>query len=84
MRAGHAAASGVIGCIKRIYDRRSNTASMASRTLSTVIHDQIQVAEAFRDPPNKPYNRDFRYQLELKGADTVSTYFPSAIFKKAV
>ena len=47
---------------------------MAGRTLSTGIPDQIQVTEAFRDPLSEPCNLDFRYQLEMKGAGTVSTY----------
>jgi class 3 adenylate cyclase len=72
------------GCSKRIYDRRSDTANMAGRTLSTGIPDQIQVTEAFRDPLSEPCNLDFRYQLEMKGAGTVSTYVLSAMSKEAV
>ena len=84
MRAGAAAAARVIGCSKRIYDRRSDTANMAGRTLSTGIPDQIQVTEAFRDPLSEPCNLDFRYQLEMKGVGTVSTYVLCAMSKEAV
>ena len=84
MRAGAAAAASVIGCSKGVHDRRSDAANMAGRTLSTGIPDQIQVTEAFRDPLSEPCNLDFRYQLEMKGAGTVSTYVLSAMSKEAV
>ena len=56
---------------------------MASRTLFTGIPGQIKVTEAFRDPLNEPYNRDFRCPLEMKGAGLVSTNVLSARSEKA-
>ena len=84
MRAGAPVAGSVIGCSKRIYDRRSDTANMARRPLTTGIPDQIRVTEAFRDPLSEPCNLDFRYQLEMRDAGTVSTYVLSAMSRAAV
>ena len=84
MRVGAPVAGSDIGCSKRIYDRRSDPANMARRTLSTGIPDQIRVTEAFRDPLSEPCNLDFRYQLEMKGAGAVSTYVLSAMSREAV
>ena len=83
MRAGAPLAGSVIGCSKRIYDRRSDTASMAGRPLSTGIPNQIQVTEAFRDL-SEPCSLDFRYQLGMKGAGTGSTKVLSDMSKEAI
>ena len=56
---------------------------MANRMESTGILDQIQVSEAFRDNLSKPFNLDFRRELEVKGVGTVSKDFLSTTFKEA-
>ena len=50
---------------------------------STGIPDQIQVSEAFREHLSKPFNLDFRGELEMKGIGTVNTYFLSNMPKEA-
>ena len=56
---------------------------MAGLMKSTGIPNQIQVSEAFREHLSKPFNLDFRRELEVKGVGTVSTDFQSTTFKEA-
>ena len=86
MRVGaHSGAvvAGVVGSNKFIYDLWGETVNMVSRMESTGIPDQIQVSEAFREHLSKPFNLDFRGELEVKGIGTVSTYFLSNMPKEA-
>ena len=78
-----AVVAGVVGSSKFIYDLWGNTVNIASRMESTGIPDQIQVSEAFRDHLSKPFNLDFRGELDVKGIGTVSTYFPSDMPEEA-
>ena len=56
---------------------------MADLMESTGIPNQIQVSEAFREHLSKPFNLDFRGELEMKGIGTVNTYILSNMLKEA-
>ena len=73
----------VVGSSKFTVNLWGETVNIASRMESTGIPDQIQVSEAFREHLSKPFNLDFRGELEMKGIGTVNTYFLSNMPKEA-
>ena len=73
----------MVGSSKFTVNLWGETVNIASRMESTGIPDQIQVSEAFREHLSKPFNLDFRRELEVKGVGTVSTDFLSKTFKEA-